>query len=392
MVVVVMGTTCLDCPFLLRRNYVTFDVIRRVLEDYFAYDVFAVMNITDVDDKIILRARKNHLVKEYEKAHESLDSAVLGDIQQAFQDYKVELTKKIDNLNVEIGQLQAKKKKKKTEEKEAEKKLLLEKLERVPASMKALDKLWERVECGQTVAGTEAYDRIAGARDVLADLIDKREGHTVSDGQIFRAHAAFYEEEFISDMKALGVRMPDVMTRVTEYISEIITFVQKIQQKGLAYETNGSIYFDTRSFTQGGAAYGKLEPWSVGDGKLLTSGEGSLTGKDQKRSENDFALWKNSKPGEPSWPSPWGRGRPGWHIECSAMASELFGDNMDIHSGGSDLRFPHHDNELAQSEAHFGCSQWVNYFLHSGIFSSGLRWLPFPITMGVVQDICTSTD
>ena len=91
-----------------------------------------------------------------------------------------------------------------------------------------------------------------------------------------------------------------------------------------------------------------------------------MTGDGEKRSENDFAVWKNSKPGEPSWESPWGRGRPGWHIECSVMASEILGASMDIHSGGVDLKFPHHDNELAQSEAYHGCQQWVNYFWHFG--------------------------
>jgi cysteinyl-tRNA synthetase len=202
---------------------------------------------------------------------------------------------------------------------------------------------------------------------VVADLLDKRQGHSVTDERIFRAHGAVYEEEFLADMKELGVRMPDVLTRVTDYIEEIVQFVRRIESNGLAYESNGSIYFNTQAFAERGFAYGKLEPWSVGDGKLLKSGEGALADKrDRKASENDFALWKLSKPGEPSWDSPWGRGRPGWHIECSAMASDLFGDNMDIHSGGSDLRFPHHDNELAQSEAHFGCKQWVNYFLHSG--------------------------
>ena len=100
----------------------------------------------------------------------------------------------------------------------------------------------------------------------------------------------------------------------------------------------------------------------------LKEGEGDLTvtGDGEKRSDNDFAVWKNSKPGEPSWESPWGRGRPGWHIECSVMASEILGESMDIHSGGVDLKFPHHDNELAQSEAYHGNDHWIRYFLHSG--------------------------
>jgi cysteinyl-tRNA synthetase len=101
--------------------------------------------------------------------------------------------------------------------------------------------------------------------------------------------------------------------------------------------------------------------------QVLTIGVGALTGSLGKKQPADFALWKaKSKPGEPAWPSPWGEGRPGWHIECSVMASEVLGRSMDIHSGGVDLMFPHHDNELAQSEAYHGCRQWVNYFLHTG--------------------------
>merc|ERR1719238_482360 len=100
----------------------------------------------------------------------------------------------------------------------------------------------------------------------------------------------------------------------------------------------------------------------------MAEGEGALSAAKagEKKSPNDFALWKFSKPGEPAWPSPWGPGRPGWHIECSVMASEVLGENMDIHAGGCDLKFPHHDNELAQAEAYWGHHQWVNYFLHCG--------------------------
>ncbi len=105
----------------------------------------------------------------------------------------------------------------------------------------------------------------------------------------------------------------------------------------------------------------------MNDANLVAEGEGALADlQAQKRSAQDFALWKKSKEGEPSWQSPWGTGRPGWHIECSAMASDVLGETIDIHSGGEDLRFPHHDNELAQSEAYFDRGQWINYFLHSG--------------------------
>lgn len=184
----------------------------------------------------------------------------------------------------------------------------------------------------------------------------------------------------MADMARLRVQPPDTLTRVTEYVPEITTFVAKIIENGFGYATNdGSVYFDTRAFDGGASsknpdpkwkhAYAKLMPGNKGNMELIEEGEGmsrptiftlaeendmvtlgSLTSGSSKRSAADFALWKSSKPGEPAWPSPWGPGRPGWHIECSVMATEILGDNMDIHSGGVDLAFPHHDNELAQSE------------------------------------------
>jgi cysteinyl-tRNA synthetase len=127
------------------------------------------------------------------------------------------------------------------------------------------------------------------------------------------------------------------------------------------------VYFDTVSFDSAkDHFYAKLKPNNVGNLKLFAEGEGSLRSGGEKRSDNDFALWKKSKFGEPAWDSRWGKGRPGWHIECSAMAGKILGKTLDIHAGGEDLKFPHHDNELAQSEAYFSNDQWVNYFLHSG--------------------------
>lgn len=144
------------------------------------------------------------------------------------------------------------------------------------------------------------------------------------------------------DMEDLGVRPPTVMTRISEYVPEVVSYVENIIANGFAYAANGSVYFDTESFKSAGHCYRKLVPPADGadDSKLMAEGEGSLSastgdGPTEKKCENDFVLWKKSKPGEPVWSSPWGEGRPGWHIECSAMGSAVFDDNMDIHGGGA---------------------------------------------------------
>ncbi|GAM22599.1 hypothetical protein SAMD00019534_057740 [Acytostelium subglobosum LB1] len=206
--------------------------------------------------------------------------------------------------------------------------------------------------------------------DIDDKIIDRANKSGVTHTELSRK----WEASFFEDLKALNVLPPDALTRVTEYVPEIITYVQKIISNGYAYESNGSVYFDTESFKKN-HEYGKLEPSSVGNEKLISEGEGALTvGTQDKKNKSDFALWKVSKPGEPEWSSPWGPGRPGWHIECSAMASDILGPNIDIHSGGEDLKFPHHDNEIAQSEAHYGCKQWINYFIHSGhLLIDGLK-------------------
>ncbi|XP_068165047.1 probable cysteine--tRNA ligase, mitochondrial [Antennarius striatus] len=167
--------------------------------------------------------------------------------------------------------------------------------------------------------------------------------------------ARTFEDDFKRDMLALNVIPPSVHLRVTDNVPLIISFIEGIIQNGHAYATKqGDVYFDIQSI---GDRYGKFRDTGHSWEEPVHA---------DKRDPRDFVLWRKSKPQEPSWGSPWGRGRPGWHIECSTLASSIFGSQLDIHSGGIDLAFPHHENEIAQSEAHHRCSQWANYFLHSG--------------------------
>ncbi|PFH37612.1 cysteine-tRNA synthetase (CysRS) [Besnoitia besnoiti] len=202
----------------------------------------------------------------------------------------------------------------------------------------------------------------------ITDIDDKIIKRSIEQGVDFLTLARHWEKEFFNDMAALNVRLPTVVTRVSEYIPEVLSLIQRIEKNGYAYESQGSVYFDTQSFRNSDKhIYGRMEPSSVSDESRVLEGEGELgVTSSEKRHPCDFALWKKAKEGEPSWDSPWGKGRPGWHIECSAMADSVLPFPLDIHSGGIDLRFPHHDNELAQSEAAADRPQWVNYFLHSG--------------------------
>lgn len=164
-------------------------------------------------------------------------------------------------------------------------------------------------------------------------------------------------QAYKEDVGALGVKEAVDHPRVTENMDEIISFIQGLINKGFAYESNGDVYFRTRSFD----SYGKLSHQSIDE---LRSGARIEVG-DKKEDPLDFTLWKEAKPDEITWESPWGTGRPGWHIECSAMAKKYLGDTIDIHAGGQDLTFPHHENEIAQSEAHNDQS-FARYWMHNG--------------------------
>jgi cysteinyl-tRNA synthetase len=159
------------------------------------------------------------------------------------------------------------------------------------------------------------------------------------------------------DVKAFDVKEADYHPRVTDTMDDIIAFIQGLIEKGYAYEAEGDVYFKTRAFD----GYGKLSHQSIDD---LRAGSRIQVGE-KKLDPLDFTLWKQAKPKEISWDSPWGKGRPGWHIECSTMAKKYLGDTIDIHAGGQDLAFPHHENEIAQSEA-FNEQKFANYWLHNG--------------------------
>jgi cysteinyl-tRNA synthetase len=231
----ICGPTVYDSPHIGHaRTYISFDIMKRILADYFNYDVIYTMNITDIDDKIIKRSNERSIL------------------------------------------------------------------------------------CSELTAK--------------------------------------YENEFFEEMGKLNVQKPDFVTRVTEYVPEIIKFIEKLEEQGVAYESNGSVYFDLSKYKQS-FKYNLLRPETVSEPEENASVD--------KKDKEDFVLWKASKANEPTYESKWGPGRPGWHIECSAMSSEIFGNKLDIHAGGIDLAFPHHENEIAQCQGHFN-EAWVNYFLHTG--------------------------
>lgn len=167
--------------------------------------------------------------------------------------------------------------------------------------------------------------------------------------------------EYFTDSVPLGIKKADIHPRATENIDSIIDFIKKLEEKGYAYNACGNVYFSTKKFE----GYGKLSKQSLEDLSTGASQRLSENNQEQKRDAMDFALWKSQKPDEPAWESPWGSGRPGWHIECSVMACKYLGETIDIHCGGQDLIFPHHENEIAQSEAANG-KPFANYWVHNG--------------------------
>ncbi len=194
----------------------------------------------------------------------------------------------------------------------------------------------------------------------FTDIDDKIIRRANEEGVTFKDISEKYIEEFWVDAKGMNIREATTHPKATENIGEIIDIVSTLIEKGYAYEANGDVYFSTKKF----AEYGKLSHQPLED---LEAGARINVGE-VKREPMDFALWKNAKPGEPYWESPWGQGRPGWHIECSAMVRRYLGDTIDIHCGGQDLIFPHHENEIAQSECCNG-SPFAKYWMHNGFIT-----------------------
>ncbi len=189
--------------------------------------------------------------------------------------------------------------------------------------------------------------------DVDDKIIAKGQGSWVKCQEIVKT----YFDSYLEVMEKLNVLNPTKYVKATEHIQEMINWIKGLVDKGFAYEVNGDVYFEVSKFKD----YGKLSKRKLDDMKA-----GARVEKDsRKKSPYDFSLWKTAKEGEPSWDSPWGKGRPGWHIECSAMSTKYLGESFDIHGGGLDLIFPHHENEIAQTEA-LTCKPWVKYWFHNG--------------------------
>jgi cysteinyl-tRNA synthetase len=210
--------------------------------------------------------------------------------------------------------------------------------------------------CGYQVTFVQNY----------TDIDDKILGRAAEEGSSMQAVSERNIEAFVTDMARLNILPPDRMPRATQSLDAIRSLITELEAKGAAYSADGDVYFAVMKH----AGYGKLSGRDLAEQQDNAAGRVATAEEARKQHPFDFALWKGSKPGEPSWESPWGPGRPGWHIECSAMVREELGDTIDIHLGGADLIFPHHENEIAQSEAASG-QELARYWLHNGMVNVG---------------------
>ncbi|MGE5846965.1 MAG: cysteine--tRNA ligase [Ignavibacteria bacterium] len=194
----------------------------------------------------------------------------------------------------------------------------------------------------------------------LTDIDDRIIKKSIEEKKSAQAVAEFYSDRFFEDIKKLKLKEADLYPKATKHIDEIVEIIKNLESKGFAYNVEGNVFYDVSKFKD----YGKLSGKKIDE---LESGA-RVDVNEEKKNPLDFALWKKAKPGEPFWDSPWGKGRPGWHIECSAMSSKHLGETFDIHAGGNDLIFPHHENEIAQSEAS-NAKPFVKYWIHFGFLN-----------------------
>ncbi|KAA0009419.1 MAG: cysteine--tRNA ligase [Thermoplasmata archaeon] len=192
----------------------------------------------------------------------------------------------------------------------------------------------------------------------ITDIDDKIIKAANEAGMDALEYSAYYARRCLEDMNKLGIKPADLYPKASEHINDMIEMIEKLVEKKFAYVANGDVYFSVEKFRD----YGRLSNQKMDEIKAGAR----IKPEEKKRKPEDFALWKAAKPGEPKWKSPWGYGRPGWHIECSVMSSKYLGMPFDVHGGGADLIFPHHENEIAQAEAAYG-KRFVNYWLHSGM-------------------------
>ncbi|WP_413165885.1 cysteine--tRNA ligase [Capilliphycus salinus ALCB114379] len=199
----------------------------------------------------------------------------------------------------------------------------------------------------------------------FTDIDDKILNRAKTENSSMQAVSERFIEAYFEDLRRLNVRDADAYPRATDNISEIYQLIQQLEKKGYAYASKGDVFYSVEKFPEYGKLSGrKQEQLQAGASGRVSGAEG------EKKHPSDFALWKAAKPGEPAWESPWGEGRPGWHIECSAMVRRLLGATIDIHGGGGDLVFPHHENEIAQSEA-ANCEPLARYWMHNGFVTVG---------------------
>lgn len=199
----------------------------------------------------------------------------------------------------------------------------------------------------------------------VTDIDDDILKRAKSEGKNWKQLGDFWTEKFLRDLKNLNVKMPDNYIKATDAITEIVKIIQKLLNKGFAYEKDGNVYFEVDKFPD----FGNLSKLSAPEMVGLLKERGGDPDDPNKKAPLDFVLWQKSKKGEPFWNSPFGSGRPGWHIECSAMVKKTLGDQIDIHGGGLDLIYPHHESEIAQSESYSGKSPFVKNWMHIAMVS-----------------------